>query len=136
MKKRKLIILAIILVIVAALFMIYKPWGEKPFKDLSVDEIQSVSVKLVPPDETFSLSADEIEELANILNTAIIYNKDNSNNMYAGQAVIFEITKNDGTILEVNAYNPFLIIDGISYKTKYEPCEELNSLGNRILNDE
>ncbi|MFI3225891.1 MAG: hypothetical protein R3Y09_00665 [Clostridia bacterium] len=136
MKKKKLIILAIVLVIAAVLLMVYKPWGEKPFKDLSVDEIQSVSVKLVPPDETFSLSSDEITELTNILNLIVIYAEDNSYDQYAGQAVIYEITKNDGSVLEVNAYNPFLIIDGTSYKTKYRPCEELNSLGNRIRNDE
>ena len=40
----------------------------------------------------------------------------------------------DGTQTEVMAYNPFLVIDGIGYKTKYEPCEALNSYANQLLN--
>ena len=31
-------------------------------------------------------------------------------------------------------YNPFLIIDGVGYKTKYEPCQALNSYANELLN--
>ena len=33
----------------------------------------------------------------------------------------------DGTQTDIMAYNPFIVIDGIGYKTKYEPCEALNS---------
>ena len=65
-----------------------------------------------------------------------IYNKDSSYEQYSGQAVIYTISKADGTVLTINAYNPFLITDGVGYKTKYEPCEELNSLGNKIHNNE
>ena len=42
----------------------------------------------------------------------------------------------DGTQTSIMAYNPFLVIDGIGYKTKYEPCEALNSYANRLLNEE
>ena len=33
-------------------------------------------------------------------------------------------------------YNPFLVIDGVGYKTKYEPCEALNHYANRLLEEE
>lgn len=134
MKKKRIILSTIILVVI--LFLIFKPWGNKPFKDLSVGKITDVSVELLPPDESFDLSNDEIIELTDILNSVVVYNKDSSHDQYAGQAVIYTITKMDGTTLTVNAYNPFLIIDGVGYKTKYEPCEELNALGNRIKNGE
>lgn len=51
---------------------------------------------------------------------------------YGGQAVIYTITMNDGTEITVNAYNPFIIIDGIGYKTKYEPCERLSQIANEL----
>ena len=40
----------------------------------------------------------------------------------------------DGTQTDIMAYNPFIVIDGIGYKTKYEPCEALNSYANELLN--
>ena len=46
----------------------------------------------------------------------------NSYTEYAGQGVIFTLTMEDGTQTEIMAYNPFLVIDGVGYKTKYEPC--------------
>ena len=42
---------------------------------------------------------------------------------YAG---IFKIAKANGTKISVNAYTPFLIVDGVGYRTKYDPCEELH----------
>ena len=38
-----------------------------------------------------------------------------------------------GSTIEIGAYNPFIIIDGQYYRTEYEPCEELNALGNTLL---
>ncbi len=136
MKKKKLIIGSIAVIAVVILLMVFQPWGKMPFKDLSVNNIASVSVELLPPDKSFDLTDDDIAELTEILNSVVIYNKDSSHDQYAGQAVIYTITKTDGTILTINAYNPFLIIDSVGYKTKYEPCQELNSLGNKILNNE
>lgn len=136
MKKKKLIIGSIAVIAVVILLMIFQPLGKMPFKDLSVDNIASVSVELLPPDKSFDWTDDDIIELTEMLNSVVIYNRDNSYDQYAGQAVIYTITKTDGTVLTINAYNPFLIIDSVGYKTKYEPCEELSSLGNKILNNE
>ena len=65
----------------------------------------------------------------------VIYNQDDSYTEYAGQAVVFSVTLLDGSQMEVTAYNPFVIIDGVGYKCKYEPCEELNDFANELLND-
>lgn len=106
--------------------------GTRPFQNISVSEISKASVKLLPPDVEIELEQDEIEELVGILHAVIIYQEDNSYNDYEGQAVVYTITNEDGSQVTINAYNPFLVIDGKGYRTKYEPCEQLNSLGNQI----
>lgn len=134
MKKKSLICASVLTILIVVLLLIVQPWTKKPFKNLSTGEILSASVELLPPQKSFDLSDDDIAELTEILNSVVVYNKDNSYTQYSGQAVIYTITKTDGTVLTINAYNPFLIIDGVGYKTKYEPCEELNALGNKIRN--
>ena len=67
---------------------------------------------------------------------ACVYNKDNSYTEYAGQAVIFTLSLADGSQVEIIAYNPFIIIDGIGYKCKYEPCEALNHYANELMTRE
>lgn len=133
MKRKSFIISICIVTTIVVLLLIIQPWEKKPFKNLSANEITSVSVRLLPPSKTFNLSSNEIIELTELLNSVVVYNKDSSHNQYNGQAVIYTITKIDGTILTINAFNPFLIVGGVGYKTKYEPCEELNALGNRIM---
>ena len=54
--------------------------------------------------------------------------------LFAGVTLVLllTLTLTDGTIREVGAYNPFLIIDGRGWRTAYEPCEALNAFGNRL----
>ncbi|MCI8755064.1 MAG: hypothetical protein HFG18_00540 [Oscillospiraceae bacterium] len=136
MKKKFLIVSLLIIIILAAVFLITPVFGSKPFQNLSLSEISKVSVELVPPDVTLDLNAGQIEKLVPILQQVVIYKQDHSYAESCGQAVIFTITKTDGSLSTVQAYNPFLVIDGVGYKTKYEPCEALNQLGNQILSGE
>ncbi len=132
-KKRYIIITLVITVICISIILIVKSsMGQKPFKDISYGEIESVTVELYPPDIKATLAEAEIKDLVDILQDVIIYKQDNSYTEYDGQAVIYRIIKADDTVIEIQAYNPFLIINGTGYKTKYEPCEELNHLGNII----
>lgn len=78
----------------------------------------------------------EKKELVEYLKDVVIYKKDNSYTEYAGQGVTFTLTMSDGTQTQIMAYNPFLVIDGVGYRTKYEPCEALNNYANRLLDDE
>ena len=75
----------------------------------------------------------ETETLAGYLRDVVIYQKDDSYTEYAGQGVIYTLTMTDGTQTTVMAYNPFLVIDGVGYRTKYQPCEALNGYANRLL---
>ena len=133
MKKKKiLLITGVFFVIISSRFIFTHIAGKKPFKDLEASNIISASVRLSPPDKTIQII--DLDELATYLNDVVIYGEDNSYTEYAGQGVIFTIAKADGTQTEVMAYNPFLVIDGIGYKTKYKPCEALNAYANRLLN--
>ena len=106
--------------------------GQKPYKDLKTSDIVSATVHLIPPDKTVEIT--EIKELVSYLNEVVTYNEDNSYTEYSGQAVIFTLTMADGSKEEITAYNPFVVINGIGYKTKYEPCQKLNGYANELLN--
>ena len=66
------------------------------------------------------------------MNDVVIYQQDNSYTEYAGQAAAFTLTMTDGTQTEITAYSPFLVIDGVGYKTKHEPCEALSRYANEL----
>lgn len=108
--------------------------GKKPYKDLDAAQIASATVHLSPPDKTVQII--DIEELVGYLKGVVIHNEDNSYTEYTGQGVTFTLTMTDGTQTKIMAYNPFLVIDGVGYKTDYEPCEALNSYANELLNSE
>ena len=128
-KKVWLIIVVVALaLIVSVLFVAFR--GRKPLKNI---ELFSATVQLMPPDKTIQIN--DLDELEDLLEDIVIYNQDNSYTGYAGQAVVFSVTLLDGSQMEVTAYNPFVIIDGVGYKCKYEPCEELNDFANELLND-
>lgn len=131
-KKRLIFSLTIIILLTAlAIFGLYHFLGKKPFANINEEDISSASVQLMPPNKTIQIT--ELSELADVLKDIVIYNKDDSYKEYDGQAVIFTITMTDGTKTVINAYNPFVVIDGIGYRTKYEPCERLSQFANDLL---
>lgn len=107
--------------------------GERPFRDLDAAQIASAQVQLLPPDRTVEIA--DTAELAALLQAAVVYEQDDSYTEYAGQAVIITLTMADGAQREIMAYNPFLVIDGVGYRTKYAPCEALNGYANGLLTD-
>lgn len=108
--------------------------GTKPFADLTAEDISSVSVNCMPPDKTVQTEDKEkIETLVKALNKVVIYEEDEKE--YAGQSVTFTINKTDDTQIKINACNPQIIIDGVKYTTKSDPCEELDAIANEWIND-
>ena len=133
MKKKWLIITMVCMVLLCIVVMVFLfTVGKKPYKNLDAAQIASAKVQLTPPDKTVEI--EDISELVGYLNDVVIYNQDNSYTEYVGQGVTFTLIMTDGTQTEITAYNPFLIIDGVGYKTKYEPCQALNSYANELLN--
>ena len=135
MEKRKGIVLALCaLILCAAGAGLLIGGGKRPYKNLDASQIVSASVSLTPLDRTVQIA--DAAELAEYLKDVVIYNKDNSYTEYDGQAVVFTLTMDDGTQTQIMAYSPFLVIDGVGYKTKYEPCNALNNYANSLLNRE
>lgn len=131
--KKTIVLLISVIVSTLIATLIIKPFGIKPYEDLEVKDISSVSVELMPPHKTIELNEEQIKELVEVLQTVVIYNKV-TKEFLAGQHVNFIITKNDGTILEVLPMGSLMQLssDGTRYKTKYEPSNELNKLANEI----
>ena len=132
MRKRTIMISLICILTAAVIIIIFAAVsGRKPYKDLEAVQIVSAAVRLTPPDETIQIT--ETEKLVDLLKDVVIYHEDNSYTEYSGQGVIFTLVMTDGTQTSIMAYNPFLVIDGVGYKTKYEPCEALNHYANMLL---
>ena len=130
-KKRFLMIIICVAAVICIVGMFF--WGRKPFKSLKSSDIVSATVLLEPPDETIVIT--DVPELVEYLNEVVIYNRNQSYHNYVGQAVTFTLTMSDGTQMKVMAYNPFIVINGTGYKTKYEPCEKLNQYANRLVDE-
>lgn len=135
MRKRTMIIPLICILLLAFTMIIFVfVSGRRPYKDLEAAQIVSATVQLPPPGKTIQIT--ETKELVDLLKDVVIYNKDNSYTDYSGQGVTFTLVMIDGTQTSIMEYNPFLVIDGVGYKTKYEPCEALNHYANRLLEEE
>lgn len=131
--KRRIFIISLtgMLLVVAVVIGFTAFGGKRPFKDLDATQIASATVRLLPPDTTVQIV--EIEELVTYLKDIVIYNEDNSYGEYNGQSATFTLTMTDGTQINIMAYNPFLVIDGVGYKTKYGPCEALHNYANMLF---
>lgn len=127
-KKYAVIVTVIILLVLAAVMM-----GKRPFRSLKAEQIAAMTVTLTPPDVTIELEPEQIQQAATLISQIVTYQKDQSYTDYAGQGVIFTITMTDGTKYSIMGYNPFVVIDGVGYRTKQEPCEQLNSFANELL---
>ena len=128
--KKVWFIIAVVALTLIVSVMLITFRGRKPLKNI---ELVSATVRLMPPDKTIQIN--DLDELEDLLEDIVIYNQDDSYTKYVGQAVVFSVTMLDGSQMEVTAYNPFVIIDGVGYRCKYEPCEKLNNFTNRLLND-
>ena len=130
-RKKYALIAAACVVVIGAALLIYGALGRKPFKGLEPGEIVAASVTLTPPDVT--LAVEDTGTLSRLLGDLVVYrDAGDSYRDYAGQGVKYTLTLADGTVTEVTAFNPFLIIDGTAYKTKYAPCEALSRFGNEL----
>lgn len=132
MRKKSALIWGLAALLAAAILAGGLLHGRRPLKDLRAGDVTEIRAGLYPPDTEVILTREEIEKLVPLLNEVVIYREDDSFREYDGQAVIFTVTKKDGTKTTLQAYNPFFIIDGTGYRTKYAPCEALNRFGNGL----
>lgn len=131
--KKKMFAAVPVLFLAAALFAIGLSAGQRPFADLQAEDIASARVLLLPPGETVVLR--DTHRLAELLQEIVLYRQDDSCRDYAGQTCLFVIEKTDGTRLEITAFSPFVIIDGVGYRCRPAPCEALSQYANRLLQE-
>lgn len=129
MRKKIAITMAVAIIVLTVVVIISR--GKMPYKDLKASDIVSATVSFLTPDETVQIT--DVEELVSYLSEVTIYNEDNSYTDYCGQTVLFTLTMADGTQEKITAFNPFVIINGVGYKAKYEPCERLSLYANQLL---
>jgi len=102
-----------------------------PYKDLSANEIASVTVKIPPRGFQVELSNDEVEELVAILRTVDTDNPAGSGIEYEGEAIRFTLTMTNGAVKTITAYNPVIFMENhitvIPYKT--DACYALSEFG-------
>ena len=134
MKRKILIIAAIVLAVVLVVSVGLSVIGRRPFENMKAEEIQGVSIHLWPPNETMELSQDEIEELVGLLQQVKIYNPSWLHLASGGQSNIMTITYQDGSVKEVNQFGSTLIIDGQGYRAEYEPNEAISQFANKLFN--
>lgn len=134
MKRKILIVVAIVLTVVLIVSIGLSVIGRRPFKNMKIEEIQSISIHLWPPNETMELSQDEIEELVGLLQQVKIYNPSWLHLASGGQSNIMTITYQDGTVQKVNEFGSTLIIDGQGYRAEYGPNEAINQFANKLFN--
>lgn len=136
MKKKILLglIFSLFMILIVGLLVIGRNSKEKPYHDLKIDDIKKVEMLVQPPNKVVEITdRKQLDKLIAILNKIVIYKKDDTWKEYSGQSVQFTITKNNGDSITVWEYNPFVILDGVGYQTKYEPCEELNQFANSLI---
>jgi len=108
------------------------PVATRPYENLTATDIASATVELIPPPVTVELDAEAIEKLVALLQTVELYEKDPSNEARGGQAVIYTLTKTDGSVEIVAPSGTHVSVNGVRYHAEYEPSEALNLLGNTL----
>ena len=130
MKNKKILMIMLIGLIGIGISIFFFS-GRRPFKNLKAEDIFSANVRLIPPDTTIQIT--ETEELVSYLREVVIYSRTDAYTAgYVGQDVTFTLNLSDGSQMQITAFYPFFIINGVGYKCKYEPCEALNNYANEL----
>ena len=134
MKKKRIILLCVIGIILIGAVLIWSPWEKAPLADLKADEIISIEVYAIPPNESIVVEDRAmIEEITRTLKEIVVYQRVIDFGISGGQGVRYTISFESGDIMEVTQFGLQMGIDGQRYKGEYEPSENLNRLANEIL---
>ena len=68
-------ILACALMVIVGSLLYIKPWGTKPLKDLTAENITSMSIMLGPPGVDIPLSDEQVEECVSLLRQVVVYHR-------------------------------------------------------------
>ena len=135
MKKGKKLPITIVfiltLVIVGLTYFLY---SDRPFKTITVKEIEEIKVYAIPPNEEVVLGKTEVEKIIPLLQNLKISKPGYKVFASGGQTVTVTIKKTDGSIIEISNFgNVQIIIDGRSFRADYESAEAINNFANKVL---
>lgn len=123
-----------VIIAVAVVWMLVSLVGEKPLHSLQADQVRSMEVTVLPPNRTKIIEdPDKIKLVVKALQNVKVYGKSGKWREQNGQFVQFSLELESGETIRIGAFNPFLVLDGQGFKTKYGPCEELNRLANQLV---
>ena len=100
-KRRMLAVVAVLAAVFVVAVVKTRLIGQKPFRSWEKADIAQVELTLTPPDQSFALTDAEVGELLPLLQKVVLYQGDNSYTDYAGQAVVFDVTLQDGSTTQV-----------------------------------
>lgn len=115
MNKKRLSIgcIAVVLLILVGIYAKINWIGSKPYKDLTVSEIESVETRIFPPGEEFVLTQKEIAELIPLLNELTIYER--CDEIIYGQGINITLAKTDGAEISIGLNLPRVTVEGVVY---------------------
>lgn len=100
----------------------------KPFSKLERSDIMEVSV-VFGGFPAYPLAQEDLAPLAEALRAVELYEEDDYYG-YVGSAFLsFQMDLSSGESYYITPANPFFIIDGVGYRTEYQPCETLSNIG-------
>ncbi len=129
-KKRMIVTIAILLMIVV-IFMV-KPWTSKPYEDIAVEDIVSVTVRLNNGKSAVELEENQRMDLLDLLQQLPLYHRMipvPSSGGVAGYSIIMV----DETEIDIVPAGEWIAINGIRYKTSYDLSEQIDQFAHNIL---
>ena len=134
MGKYKKIAIVIGAVIILFVIIAYFFFPATPCSSLKMEEIKEIRVFCIPPEQTVTLSQEELTKALDLLQDMQAYHHVYISKSLIGQVVKFTIVKVDGTEIEIAiAGNMTISINGASYRAQYTTTEALTSYANDVL---
>ncbi len=120
-----------LVILVLAVMLWTSARSQKPFSDLYTEDVASASVQITPPGISIALEEDEIEEMVELLQDVVVYQRDSAS--YVGQqSATFSVIKTTGSIMEVTITSTVIGIDGDYYRAEEASCEALTQFANNL----
>jgi hypothetical protein len=126
-------IISLIIAVVISLSLFACENTQKVSTVANLENVSSITVTLNPPEGSVTLTDEQVEEVITRLSSISLGEKDNSYQELNGQWVQFDITKEDGSVLSIAEFAPYIVIDGVGYKGEQKECEMLNEFANELL---
>ncbi|MBC8581161.1 MAG: hypothetical protein ACLTBU_00275 [Zhenhengia sp.] len=118
----------VIIISIIIIFMISNNYGNKPFEHLVADEIGDILLNTDFSDVSVRIEESEHIKVLSRLLKRIIIQEEERPNKYEVSMIHFTLNMKDGNKIQLSLCNPYLLIDGKSYKMKYGAGEQLRML--------